>query len=119
VAAWHALGKLGGLIMKFTKSQIQTVRYYLDHQHHPPTWYGFLRRIGWVLLMWAFVGAVGFYVCDAIGVPMIGWLGVGMMIGATIREARRHYHTTEVWPAIVAIVDWERAKKIGSEERGG
>ena len=103
--------------MQLTGPQLRTVRYYLDHRYHAPTWAGFLRRFARVLVLWAAVGAVGGYMCVAAGVPMVAWLLAGMLVGAALRDARHHSHVSRAWPAIAAIVDWERAEALAEAQR--
>jgi hypothetical protein len=43
---------------------------------------------------------------------MVAWFLAGMLVGAAIREARQHHHVSRVWPAIAAIVDWDRAQAL-------
>lgn len=100
--------------MQLTGPQLRTVQYYLDHRHSPPTWAGFLRRFARVLLQWAAMGAAGIYLCVAAGVPMVAWLLAGMLVGGVLREARQHHHVSRAWPAIAAIVDWERAQALAA-----
>ncbi len=105
--------------MQLTGQQLRTVRYYLDHRDRPPTWAGFLRRFARVLVLWVVVGVAGCYLCVVAGLPTVAWLLAGMLVGAALREARQHHHVSRAWPAIAAIVDWDRAQALagaGSEK---
>ena len=98
--------------MKLTGPQLRTVRYYLQHRDHAPTWGGFLRGFARTLVLWAVVGVAGGYLCVALDRPMFAYLLAGMLVGAALREVRQHHHVSRAWPAIAAIVDWERAQAL-------
>jgi hypothetical protein len=98
--------------MKLTDPQLRTVRYYLKHRDHAPTWAGFFRRFARTLFLWTITGVVGSYVCVVMGLPMLAFLLVGMLVGAALRELRQHHHVSQSWPAVAAIVDWKRAQEL-------
>ena len=101
--------------MHLTGQQLRTLRYYLKHKDHNPTWGEFLTEFGLTLILWTVIGAVGGILTEQIGMPLIGVFMVGMLLGAAIREAHQHDNLSRSWPALSMIVDWDRAQALLEE----
>jgi hypothetical protein len=104
--------------MHLTGPQFRTVKYYLDHRDHAPTWAEFARRYTRYLVLWTMTGVAASYLFTQMGFPMLAYLVVGMFAGAALREMRQHHHVIRAWPAIALIVNWDRARELVTETEG-
>lgn len=98
--------------MQLTGPQRRMVCFYRDHRHAPPTVGGFFRRGARLLLLWAACGVAGSYLCTLLDQPALAFLVVGMLAGAALREFRQYLWVVQVWPAVDAILDWQRVEEL-------
>ena len=101
--------------MRLTGPQLRTLRWYLEHRDTPPTFGVFLRRFARVFVLWVACGVLCASAFARIGLPEAAYLIAGVFLGATLREIRQHVWAVRVWPAIAAVVDWERAARLVAE----
>jgi hypothetical protein len=47
-----------------------------------------------------------------LGIPSVGTLLLGMMLGAVVRDIRHFWNTVMVWPLLEQVFDWERIKQL-------
>ena len=98
--------------MQLTGPQVRTLRWHLEHRDSPPTWGGFLRRFARVLILWVACAALCAVTFVRIGLPECAYLMGGVFLGAALREVRQYRWAVSIWPAIAAVMDWERAERL-------
>src|SRR5262249_26951785 len=113
----HSLGtrtrKDEETVMELTRPQRRMLRFYREHRDKPPTIGGFVRHGARVLVVWGgWAAAVGIYFSSVRESPALAYLFVGMFTGAALREFRGYVYTVQVWPALAAIVDWQRVEEL-------
>lgn len=103
--------------MKLTKLQHQSLKVYLRWHTQPPT-IGVLARSSlrsWLAL--SLVAGLGCLIVQS-GYPEAGWLVIGMMGGAFLRDIGRFRVLLKVWPAHEEVTNWARVKEVLEEQDG-
>ncbi|HWY32874.1 MAG TPA: hypothetical protein VNX46_19065 [Candidatus Acidoferrum sp.] len=97
--------------MKPTKRQMMLLKFYAKYETKPLTLYCIARAfwIAWLLLL--VVPAMGSWFIWA-GWPVIGWVFIGISIGAFLRDVNRILSLFRTWPAIHEIIKWERLREL-------
>jgi hypothetical protein len=95
-----------------TRFQRKSLTWYLKYHDKPPTLGRLLLRSWWIHAIMLIVGvgiaASLFY----LGMPSIGMLGLGMMLGAVLRDIRHFRNTVMVWLVLEQVIDWGRIKQL-------
>src|SRR4051812_30364167 len=98
--------------MQLTGPQIRALRWHLENRNSPSTLGRFLQRFARVLVLWVACAALSAVVFVRIGLPEGAYVTAGAFLGAALREFRQHRWGVSVWPAIAAVVDWDRAERL-------
>lgn len=103
--------------MTFTKLQLRSLKVYLSWHTRPPNFAVLARSSlrSWVAL--ALVAGLGCLIVEW-GYPEAGWLVIGMMGGAFLRDIGRYRVLLKVWPAHDEVTDWERVRQVLNEQDG-
>ena len=97
--------------MKLSKLQLKLLKFYANYQVTPLTLFCIARSF-WIL--WLFLLAIagaGYWYMWA-GWPALGWLCVGVSIGAFLRDWNRIMSLFRTWPVIHKIIDWQRLGEL-------
>ncbi|MDZ4687102.1 MAG: hypothetical protein SH850_18655 [Planctomycetaceae bacterium] len=104
-----------GDAMPLTKLQLSALRFYSAHRDRAPTLLGMAQRMAVNYCLRVVIAAVAAVACEMMGVPMIGFLVVGMLIGGTLRDVGISIRTTQIWPVLLAVLDWNRIDQLLTE----
>jgi hypothetical protein len=97
--------------MKPTKIQLKLLRYYERFRAESLTVPDVI-RICWRSWLALVVGAIfGYWVATA-GMPVIGWLVIGMCGGAFLRDIGRFQVLFRTWPVLREVINWERVREL-------
>ncbi len=95
-----------------TRFQRKTLTWYLKYHDKPPTLGRLVLRSWWTHAAMLAIGvgiAASLYY---LGIPSVGTLLLGMMLGAVVRDIRHFWNTVMVWPLLEQVFDWERIKQL-------
>lgn len=97
--------------MKLTKFQFKLLKFYAKYETTPLTLFCIVGSfwIRWLLLL--LVAGGGLWYMWA-GWPALGWIFVGVSIGAFLRDWSRILSVFLTWPAIREILDWQRLREL-------
>jgi len=97
--------------MKITKMQLKLLKFYAKYQTERLTMFEIARAfwLAWLLLLLA--PAFGCWYIWA-GLPALGWLFIGMTIGAFLRDVNRILSLFRTWPVIQEIINWARLREL-------
>ena len=97
--------------MKLTKPQLTLLKFYAKYETKPLTLFSIVRSfwILWLLLL-VFVAAGRWYMWA--GWPTVGWLLIGVSIGAFLRDVKRICSLFCTWPVIHEIINWKRVREL-------
>lgn len=103
--------------MTLTKLQLRSLKVYLSWHTQPPTFWVLARSSlrSWLALV--VVAGLGYLVVES-GYPEAGWLVIGIMGGAFLRDIGRYRVLLKVWPAHDDVTDWERVISVIEEQAG-
>src|SRR5438445_13674063 len=104
--------------MKPTKRQLMLLRFYSKYQTQPLTMLGIVRTF-WFLWLLLLVPLVAGYWLNGAGYAELGWMFVGMTIGAFLRDVNRILSLSRTWPVLQEIINWQRLGELikGGESR--
>jgi len=92
------------------------LKFYSKYQTEPLTLFGIARPF-WILWVLLLVPLVAGYWLIGAGCPPLGWMFIGMTIGASLRDVNRILSLFRTWPVIHEIINWQRLGELirGSE----
>jgi hypothetical protein len=105
--------------MKLTKNQRTLLKFYARHRTTPPSPSSVFRSIAlpWVLL--AVLIAIASTVYFWLGMPVAAWLCIGAFAGVVLRDIGRLRLVFRTWPAVHAVLDWERLEELLASDAPG
>ncbi len=97
--------------MKPTKAQIKVLKFYAKYHNEPMTPVALVRAhwLAWLVLVLVVVVGASFIF---LGLPAIGWVYIGISLGAFLRDVSRIIATIRVWPMLHEVTNWERLFEI-------
>ena len=105
--------------MDLTKVQRRNLELYAHYRSTTPSvWRLFrlnLRRylvFGALLILLYALGPVG-------GTDFLAWLASGMLLGLLLRDLATFRRFVHIWPALEAVLDWERVERLLSAPPAG
>jgi hypothetical protein len=98
--------------MKLTRLQRKTLQYFHAFRSESPT-VGRQLSFNWVAWLPLLVVAVlGCIVLLAPGFENVGWLWIGLVVGAFFRDIGRYRGIVRVWPVYQEIINWQRVSEL-------
>lgn len=101
--------------MRLTGPQIRTLRWHVEHRNKPPTLGGFFRDSARIMVLWIACAIFCIAYFTFVSLPEGAYVCGGAFLGAILREVRQYRWAVSVWPAIAAVMDWERAERLVAE----
>ncbi len=97
--------------MKLTRTQLRLLRFYAKYETQPLTVLKIARAfwLAWLLLL--LVPIFGLLYIRA-GWPVLGWVFIGVGIGAFLRDVNRILSLFRSWPVLHKIINWESLKDL-------
>jgi hypothetical protein len=102
--------------MKFTRRQVKFLKIYQRLHRKPPTVLGllWLGRLNWILLLPVIAVGLSSLLAAPPG-PEVGYLMIGMCVGAFFRDVGRNIASVRFWPVIEQVVSWEKVDQAVAE----
>jgi hypothetical protein len=103
--------------MTLTRCQRHALRRYQEYRLRAPTLGGLL-MLSWkahVFLVLVFLA--GSYLCFVVEQPTAGWILIGMLFGALLRDVGLFRRFLQLWPALEATLDWQRVDEMLGPDR--
>jgi len=98
--------------MKLTKLQNKTLQQLHSFRSKPPT-VGRQLSLNWFAwLALLFVVVLGCLVFLMPGFETVGWLWIGIAVGAFLRDIGRFRATVRVWPIYQEIINWPKVAEL-------
>jgi hypothetical protein len=97
--------------MNLTKLQLKLLNFYAKYQTKPLSLFNIVCAfwLAWLLLL--LVPTVGCWYIWA-GMPALGWVFIGISIGAFLRDVSRILSLFRTWAVIHEIINWERVREL-------
>lgn len=98
------------------KLQRQILTLYQEYHASPPSLFRLIRRnLGRYLLM-LIPAAIAILLSYSIQRPSLGAFGLGLVIGALLRDLGTFIRTIRIWPIIESVIDWDRVQALLKSE---
>ncbi len=98
--------------MKLTKLQRKTLEFFHSFRTAPPT-IGRQLRFNWFAwLPLLIIAVLGVIVLLTPGLANAGWLWLGLVVGAFLRDIGRFRQLVRVWPIYKEIINWQRVSEL-------
>lgn len=96
--------------MKLTRIQLKLLKFYANYEARPLNLAGIIRPfwVPWLLLL--LVAGAGRWDMWA-GWPAVGWVLVGVSVGAFLRDVNRILSLFLTWPVLHQVINWQQLKE--------
>jgi hypothetical protein len=97
--------------MKPTKRQLLLLKFYAKYETKPLTFFSIVRLfwLYWLLLLIP-IGFGYFFIWG--GWPEVGWIFIGVSVGAFLRDINRIIALFRTWPVTHQVINWQRVKEL-------
>ena len=102
--------------MNLSPLQRKTLELYQNLQHSPPTVSRLLALTARNYLRLLLVIGAGIVLMLSLRAPAFSLILVGMLIGVLSRDLGAFRKTVRVWPALVAVLDWNRIDQLLADD---
>jgi len=98
--------------MQLTKAQRRNLELYASYQKAPPTFWQLFKLNLWRYLVMAVLLVLLFGLSKVTGTEWLALITLGLFLGALMRDLARFRQFVHIWPAISAVLDWERLNTL-------
>lgn len=100
------------------KTQQQVIKLYRDYRSSPPSLRTLIRRNTGYYLLRIGVAALAIMLAYRLEQPELGFLVLGLLLGAMLRDIGLFMRLTKTWPITASVLDWERIEAMLNAQPG-
>lgn len=105
----------GDKLMQLSKAQRHNLELYAIYHLKPPAfWQLFRSNLARYLVIAALLMLI-FLLAPITGTEWLALILTGVFLGALVRDISRFLQFVRMWPAISAVIDWERLDELLSK----
>ncbi len=96
--------------MQLTREQRKNLELYRTYRQAPPTFWRLVRGNLWRYALMAALVALLFWLAPIAGLGAVPPIALGVLLGVLGRDTGIFLRFIRVWPALAAVLDWERVE---------
>jgi hypothetical protein len=104
--------------MQLTKGQRRNLELYANYHSAPPTLWQLVRQNLWRYGAIALLVILLFFLVPAAGAEYLKWIATGLFLGVLLRDISRFRQFVHTWPAMEAVLDWQRLEALLNKPDG-